>query len=397
MGGIGEGRLKKKTLVLGGILLVVLAAGLGFFWPFGKSGDILRLPGIVEVQEVRLGSKVSGRVKELVGKSGSPENGSNLEGEIVEAGQPLVIFDIPELEAQYKQAAARMDTAQADYDKAKITVPLEVKIAKEGSASAKARFDRAKAGPRKEEKEQAASDLETAQAELKQALEDYDRIRALYEKRSVSRAEYDAALSTRGRARGKVNAAQARVKLMKKYRQEDIDEAQAEWLKAQAKWKELERTQNEDIALAKTRWQEAKAKVEELDANRKEAVVYAPKKARVDVISVRKGDLISPNQPIARLLYLEDLWIKAYVPETELRKIHYGQLPEVEVLIDGTSKRFKGKVYYISPISEFTPRNVQSVDERHHQVFAIKIRVDNSEDVFHSGMAAEVLLPVKEP
>jgi multidrug resistance efflux pump len=397
MGGIGEGRLKKKTLVLGGILLVVLAAGLGFFWPFGKSGDILRLPGIVEVQEVRLGSKVSGRVKELVGKSGSPENGSNLEGEIVEAGQPLVIFDIPELEAQYKQAAARMDTAQADYDKAKITVPLEVKIAKEGSASAKARFDRAKAGPRKEEKEQAASDLETAQAELKQALEDYDRIRALYEKRSVSRAEYDAALSTRGRARGKVNAAQERVKLMKKYRQEDIDEAQAEWLKAQAKWKELERTQNEDIALAKTRWQEAKAKVEELDANRKEAVVYAPKKARVDVISVRKGDLISPNQPIARLLYLEDLWIKAYVPETELRKIHYGQLPEVEVLIDGTSKRFKGKVYYISPISEFTPRNVQSVDERHHQVFAIKIRVDNSEDVFHSGMAAEVLLPVKEP
>ena len=389
--------MKRKTLILGGVVLAVLATGVGFFWPFGNRGDILRLPGIVEVQEVRLGSKVSGRVKEVVGKSGSPNNGSNLEGEIVEAGQPLVIFDIPELEAQYAQAKARMDNARADYDKAKITVPQEVLVAKQTSESAKAAFERAKAGPRKEEKEQAASDLETAKAELKQAREDYERIHALYEKRSVSRAEYDAALSTRDRATGKVNAAQARVNLMKKYRKEDIDQAQAEWLKAQAKWKELERTQNEDVALAKTRWQEAKAKVEELEANVKEAVVIAPKKARVDVISVRKGDLVSPNQPIVRLLYLEDLWIKAYVPETQLRLIHYGQLPEVEVLIDGSSKRFKGKVYYISPVSEFTPRNVQSVDERHHQVFAIKIRVDNSEDVFHSGMAAEVLLPVKEP
>jgi hypothetical protein len=54
-------------------------------------------------------------------------------------------------------------------------------------------------------------------------------------------------------------------------------------------------------------------------------------------------------------------------------------------------------VYYIAPISEFTPRNVQSVDERHHQVFAIKIRVDDTEGVFHSGMAAEVLLPVQKP
>jgi len=113
------------------------------------------------------------------------------------------------------------------------------------------------------------------------------------------------------------------------------------------------------------------------------------------VISVRVGDLVAPNQPIVRLLYPEDLWVKAYVPETELHKVRLGQ--QVEVLIDNSTKRFKGTVYYIAPISEFTPRNVQSVDERHHQVFAIKIRVDNTEDMFHSGMAAEVLLPVQKP
>ena len=384
-----------KKLILGGVCLAALVACLGFFWPFGSRRDILRLPGIVEIQEVRLGSKVGGRVKHLVGKSGSESNGGNLEGQVVEADQKLVIFDVPELEAQSKQAKARMETAWADYEKAKVTVPQEVIVAKATTDSAKARFERMKAGPRQEEKEQAQSDLETAQAELKQALEDYKRIRDLYEKESVARAEYDAALSTRDKAQGKFNSAKARVNLMKKYRQEDIDEAEAEWKKCEAKWKELEQTQDQEIALAKSRWEEAKAKVKELEVNLSEAVVSAPRKAVVDVISVRVGDLVAPNQPIVRLLYPEDLWVKAYVPETELHKVRLGQ--QVEVLIDNSTKRFKGTVYYIAPISEFTPRNVQSVDERHHQVFAIKIRVDNTEDMFHSGMAAEVLLPVQKP
>jgi multidrug resistance efflux pump len=388
-----EHDVKGKKLILGGIVLAVVVAGVIIFWPFGDRG-VLRLPAIVEIQEVRLGSKVGGRVKTVVSKSGSENNGGNLEGVVVEAGQPLVIFDIPELNAQYAQAKAKERNAHFDLEKTKVTVPEEVAVARATADSAKARFDRAKAGPRKEEKEQAESDLETAKAELRQALEDYARIHALYQKQSVARAEYDAAISTKDRARSKVDAATAKANFMKRYRQEDIDEAEAEWKKAEAKWQELKSTQKEEIALAEARLQEAKGKVEELEANLKEAVVSAPKKARVDVISVRVGDLIPPNQPIVRLLYLEDLWIKAYVPETELHKVRLGQ--EVEVRIDNSSRRFKGTVYYISPISEFTPRNVQSVDERHHQVFAIRIRVDNTDNVFHSGMAAEVILPVPE-
>jgi multidrug resistance efflux pump len=387
--------MKWKRLILGGVVLAAVVACLGFFWPFGDRKNILRLPGIVEIQEVRLGSKIGGRVIAVFGKNGSPSNGGNLEGYEVEAGQKIVVFDLPELKAQFDQAEARMKNAQADFEKAKVTVPQEVIVAKATADSAKARFDKAKAGPRKEEKEQAQSDLETAQAELKQALEDYKRIRDLYEKQSVARAEYDAALGTRDKAQGKFNAATAKVNLMKRYRQEEIDEAEAEWKKADAKWKEMESTQAQEIELARTRWEEAKGKVKELDANLKEAVVSAPRKAVVDVISVRVGDLIPPNQPIVRMLYLEDLWVKAYVPETELHKVYLGQ--PAEVLIDNSSKRFKGTVYYIAPISEFTPRNVQSVDERHHQVFAIKIRVDNTDQMFHSGMAAEVLLSVKQP
>ncbi len=342
-----EIQVSKKGLLLGGAVLAAVAAAVGFFWPFGNRADILRLPGIVEIQEVRLGSKIGGRVKEIskkIGEYGSLNSEAPLEGAVVEAGQPLVIFDIPELEAQYEQAKASMENALADLEKTKITVPQEVIVAKATTDSAK--------------------------AQLTQAMHDFARVEKLFQKESAAKSDYDAAVSAR-------------------------DRAKAEWEKAEAKWKELERTQTAEITLARTRWLQAQAKVKELKVNKDEAIVSAPKRARVEVVSVRTGDLIPPNQPIVRLLYLDDLWVKAYVPETELHKVRLNQ--RVEVLIDNSKKRFTGTVYYISPISEFTPRNVQSIDERHHQVFAIKIRVDNAEGIFHSGMAAEVLLPVREP
>ena len=86
----------------------------------------------------------------------------------------------------------------------------------------------------------------------------------------------------------------------------------------------------------------------------------------------------------------EDLWVKVYVPETELGKLRLNQ--EVEVTVDSYPDRpFKGSVVQIASISEFTLRNVQSISERRHQVFGVKVRVADPQGVFKSGMAAEVL------
>jgi multidrug resistance efflux pump len=83
--------------------------------------------------------------------------------------------------------------------------------------------------------------------------------------------------------------------------------------------------------------------------------------------------------------------VKVFVPETELGKVKVGQ--KVDVLIDSfPGKHFPGTVDQIATQSEFTPRNVQSADERKHQVFAIKVKVDNSASIFKSGMAADVIL-----
>jgi membrane fusion protein YbhG len=100
--------------------------------------------------------------------------------------------------------------------------------------------------------------------------------------------------------------------------------------------------------------------------------------------------VVAPNQPMIRILRASDLWVMIYVPETELAKVEKGA--EVSVTVDGMPDQVLiGRVIHIASISEFTPRNVQSAEERRHQVFAVKVQVDDPKGLFKSGMAAEVV------
>jgi len=152
-------------------------------------------------------------------------------------------------------------------------------------------------------------------------------------------------------------------------------------------------TRPEDIANAKAKVLEMEGKLKEIDANLQEAIVRAPERVIIEILAVRKGDLVPPNQPVVRALRAADLWVKVYVPETQLGKVHLND--EVEVTIDSHPGRvFKGVIRQIAAESEFTPRNVQSPDERRHQVFGMRVYVENPEGVFKSGMAAEVRIPL---
>jgi HlyD family secretion protein len=367
--------------------LVAVCAGLGFFWPFGHRQEVLRLPGTVEIQEVRLGSKVGGRVLEVL----------VMEGQLVKPKDKLVVFDVPELKAQLAQAEAKLAAAVADWEKAENGPRQEEKDAARATAeAAKARYERMLAGWRKEEKDQARSDLEAAEADLKQAREDFLRASELYRQRASARADYDFALANRDRAQGRVNSARARWEMLKEgNRPEDKEMARAEWQQAEAQWKLLKiGTRPEEKAAAKAHMEELRARVNELKVNLAEQVIYAPEQAVVEVLSVRPGDLVLPNTPVIRVLRARDLWVKVYVPETELGKVRLNQTADVTV--DAyPDKRFRGKVIQVASISEFTPRNVQSVDERRHQVFGVKVRVDDPQGVFKAGMAAEVVLPLQ--
>jgi len=121
--------------------------------------------------------------------------------------------------------------------------------------------------------------------------------------------------------------------------------------------------------------------------------VLAPTAATVEVLDVRPGDLIAPNTPIATLLESDQIYVRIYVPETELNKVAVGQKAEIHV--DPFQKQsFNGVVEQINQQAEFLPRNVQTREERVHQVFGVKVRIDDPSHRVLPGMSADVrLLP----
>lgn len=379
----------RMKLVGVGLAVVVVAgtvAALGFAWPFSKRSAELKLPGLVEIHEVRLGSRVAGRVKEVLVK----------ESDTVEPNQVLLRLDVPELEAQRAVWLAKVDEARAEYDKAANGPRKQEKEAARAAATAaKAKLDRLEAGFREEEKRQAASDHAAAAADERHAQQEYDREMRLGS--AGKRADFDLARATLQRTKGRTQAAKARLDLVNAgSRKEDVAEAKADLARLEATVRLLdEGTRTEEIASASARLAEAQARLREVEVQINEAVVRAYEPAIVELVTVRPGDLVQPNQPLVRVLRGGDLWVKTYVPETELGKVRLGQA--VQVTMDSyPGRRFEGKVVHVGNESEFTPRNVQSVDERRHQMFGVRIRVEDSKGLFKSGMAAEVYLPVGE-
>ena len=330
-----------KRIVLGVGLLAAVALAAGFFWPlrdrlglFGERSDTLRLPGVVEIQEVRLGSKIGGRVESV----------NTYEGATAEAGQELVTFEAPELRAQLQQAQATQ-------------------------ALAEAQLARLEAMPRPEEVPPSAAKVRTQEANLALAKDHYERARDLYERRAIGAEEY---------RQWQLGYESARHQLAQAQAEHDL-------LKAGA-WEP-------DKASARATVAQARGRVAELQANLREAVVKAPERVLVEVLSVRKGDVVAPNTPIMRVLRADDMWVRIYVPETQLGRLRLNQA--VTVTIDAyPGRQFAGTVMHIDSESEFTPRNVQSADERRYQVFALKVRVGDPQGVFKSGMAAEVMVPL---
>jgi multidrug resistance efflux pump len=376
-----------KMLSPAAAVLGAATLALGFYGPLHRRPQVLHLPGTVEVQEVRLSPRIGGRVARV----------AVAEGDVVRPGQALVYLDVPALKAQYEQCQARLQAAEAELERAHNGPRAEERADADAvAAAAGARLRRLKAGSRHEEIERAAGDLQTAEAVLKRARQDLDRADRLYPT-SLSRADHDAVAAAYNQARGQAQAARAALEQLRHgSRAEDIAEAESDLARAEANAALLRAgTRSEDLAAAAARVAEVRAQLREHEADLREAVVTAPEVAVLDVLAVRPGDVVAANQCVVRVLRADDLWVKAYVPETDLGKLRLDQA--VEVTIDShPGKRFAGTVRQIASASEFTPRNVQSADERRHQVFAIKVRVSDSEGVFKSGMAAEVYVPVHD-
>jgi multidrug resistance efflux pump len=379
--------LKAKLLAVV-IVLAVAGAGLGLYWRLTDDSNVLRLPGTVETQEVRLSSRVGGRVVKIAVR----------EGELVQAGQPLVYLEMPELQAQRDQFAAKLAAMEAQLDKARSGPRSEDKAAAAANLKAmEARWQKLKAGSRVEEIEHAKSEVAMVAAELVRARLSYERHKAL-PPAATSKAQLEIEEANYLRLQGQRLAVQAKLDLLLAgSRPEEIAEAEAEVARARAQYELLQAgTRSEELAEAEARVAELRGRLREIDVGIAELVVRAPEAAVVEILAVRPGDVVTPNQPVVRALRADDLWVKAYVSEIDLGKLRLNQT--VELTIDAyPDRRYQGTITWIAAMSEFTPRNVQSVRERHHQVFAIKVRVDDPQGVFKSGMAADVWVTPATP
>lgn len=146
----------------------------------------------------------------------------------------------------------------------------------------------------------------------------------------------------------------------------------------------------EDVAHARAVLEQEAARLAWLDAQVAELVVRAPAASDVQAVGVRPGDLVLPHQAMITLLERDQLWVRAYVPETELGRVVVGRPATVEI-DTFPGRAFPGRVVRISPRAEYTPRNVQTLRERAEQVFAVRVEVAPS-PLLKAGMAAIVRL-----
>jgi HlyD family secretion protein len=359
---------RKRIFILVVLAAVVTATALYAAW--FRRDAALQGSGTVEARNIRVGSKVGGRIDKVLVREGDP----------VESGQVLITFDDKELHAALEQSRANAEKAQRGFR------PEEIAEARAAAAQAKADYEMRKNGYRQEDIDAAKADLDRANADEVRSHLDFDRYEALAKKDLVSKQQRDTAEANWKVALAQQESAQRKLdELRRGYRPEEIASAEARYLQTQATLEKLERgNRREDVELAKAAYAYDQARY-------RERQVTAPAAAVVEVLDVRPGDLIAPNTPVATLLERDQIYVRIYIPETEIGRVRIGQ--KADVRVDSfPNQAFNGAVEQINQQAEFLPRNVQTREERVHQVFGVKIRIDDSSGRVRAGMAADVKL-----
>lgn len=355
------------------ILLLVMAclvAVAGYSAGWFRHGSALQSSGTVEARNIRVGSKIGGRIDQVLVR----------EGDTVEPGQVLITFDDKELQAALAESHAAAEKSVRGFR------PEEIAEARATKEQAQAEYEQRKNGYRQEDIDAAKADLDRATADATRAQVDDQRYEALAQKDLVSRQQRDTAEATYKMALAQKQSAQQHYDQLKRgYRPEEIAAAEARYLQTKATLEKFEHgNRAEDIAAAR-------AALAMDEARFRERQVLAPSAATVEVLDVRPGDLIAPNTPIATLLERDQIYVRVYVPETEIGHVQVGQ--KAAVKIDSFPKEtFSGVVEQINQQAEFLPRNVQTKEERVHQMFGVKVRIDDPTHRVRAGMAADVNL-----
>lgn len=372
----------KKLLPI--LLLVLLMAGCGWgiWFIYRSQSDTIRASGTVSTTEIQLGSLLGGRITAVRVR----------EGDNVLPGQVLVNLDPYQLPGQRAALQAQLAQAQAQLTQL-INGPRVQEIAQARAQyhAAQAQATLQRVGSRPEEIAQAEAALRQVEANLRNDEANEQRFEQLFQRHVVSRQEFENVRTTYHASQQQVNAARQRLlELQRGNRPQEIESAaqQAEAQRAQLQLLEAG-TRPEQIAQQRAQIGNIKAQLEQLSATAEETAIRSSCRCQVNSLDWKPGQLLSPNQTVASLFNLNDLWIRVYIPDERFGRMRVGN--KVQVRVDAFPKRtFSGTVVQLASRAEFTPRNIQTEEGRRVQVFGVKVALDNSSHLLRPGMPADV-------
>jgi HlyD family secretion protein len=384
----------KKRIIL--ILIVLAAAGVVAVYVFrgmgsDKSSRIV-VSGNIELTEVNIAFKTAGRLTERTVD----------EGDGVKKGQVIARLDRDQLLAAREREVAGLESAQSQlaqsetslaWEKATLAADIEQRRADLGSNAA--RLAELNNGARPQEKLDARAAVEAAQSEFDRAKKDWDRSQTLFKDDDISAAQFDQYRNRWESAQAAVKSATEREALVLagpraeviKAQEGQVERARAAVKMAEANALEMKRRE-QDLGTRRAEIARSTASVALIDSQLADTIVASPVDGVVLVKAADVGEVLAPGTTVVTVGDIDHPWLRGYVNETDLGKIKLGA--KAKVTTDSyPGKVYQGRVTFISSEAEFTPKQIQTEQERVKLVYRIKIEMDNPRRELKSNMPAD--------
>jgi HlyD family secretion protein len=389
----------KKRLIP--ILIVVVVAGAAFYaykkWFGRKPDDRIMVSGNIELNEVNIAFKTAGRLIERSVDEGDP----------VKIGQVVARLDRDQLLAQKEHQQATLASAESQLAQArtaleweKDTLAADIEQKKADLASNESRLAELKNGSRPQEIQESRAAVEAAQSELDRAQRDWERAQTLYKNDDISSEQHDQYRNRWESATAALKQAKERDALVQAGPRAEVVAAAAGQVEhargalkmAEANALEMKRREQE-LTTRQADIEGARAGITLIDSQLADTVAASPVDGVTLVKSADVGEVLGAGTTVLTLGDIDHPWLRGYVNETDLAKVKIGSKAKV------TSDSYPGKVYpgrvtFISSEAEFTPKQIQTQEERVKLVYRIKIEVENPKRELKSNMPvdAEIVL-----
>jgi len=384
--------MKKRILV---ILIILLAAGAAVYAYRGmtrRPDNRIVVSGNIELTEVNIAFKTAGRLIER-----------NVdEGDMVKKGEVLARLDRDQLTAQREAQAAALTSAETQLAQAvtsheyeKETVAADIDERRANLESMEARLAELHNGARPQEKLDAQAAVDSAQSEVDRSKRDWDRAQVLYKDDDISTAQFDQYRNRWESAVAALNSAKERQSLVLAGQREEViraQQGQVESARAALKVAEANhletRRREQDVATRRAEIERARANLALIDAQLSDTIEVSPVDGVVLVKSADVGEILAPGTSVVTVGDIDHPWLRGYINETDLGKVKLESKARV------TTDSYPGKVYwgrvtFIASEAEFTPKQIQTEQERVKLVYRIKIEVDNPAHELKSNMPAD--------